>query len=144
MPSAKINGINVGFELIGDGARAWSLSAFSTRTGTRSLPPWRGGSRRIYRDPDQLIAGLPNDETMAIHTPALVFRSGASDPFHPRETSEPVAAMLPNARVVDPPLGDREWHERQAERPKTGGVCVKWHLLTPQLVDWADEVLASR
>ncbi len=94
--------------------------------------------------PDQLIAGLPNDETMAIHTPALVFRSGASDPFHPRETSEPVAAMLPNARVVDPPLGDREWHERQAERPKTGGVCVKWHLLTPQLVDWADEVLASR
>jgi hypothetical protein len=55
--------------------------------------------------PDQLIAGLPNDETMAIRTPALVFRSGASDPFHPRETSEAVAAMLPYARLVDPPWG---------------------------------------
>jgi hypothetical protein len=74
--------------------------------------------------------------------PALVFRSGASDPNHPRATSEAVAELLPNARLVEPPWGDREWHERQAEREQTGGIFVGWPRLAPQLLAWADEVLA--
>jgi pimeloyl-ACP methyl ester carboxylesterase len=93
--------------------------------------------------PDQQVPGLPDDVARAITVPALVFRSGASDPNHPRATSEAVAALLPNGRLVEPPWGDREWHERQAERAQTGGIFVRWPLLAPQLLDWADEVDAG-
>jgi pimeloyl-ACP methyl ester carboxylesterase len=90
--------------------------------------------------PDQHVPGLGNEAAGAITVPAIVFRSGASDPNHPRVTTEAVAALLPNARLVEPPWGDREWHERQAEREQTGGIFVRWPLLAPQLLEWADEV----
>jgi pimeloyl-ACP methyl ester carboxylesterase len=89
--------------------------------------------------PDQHVPGLPDDVARAITVPALVFRSGASDPNHPRATTEAVAELLPNTRLVEPPWGDREWHERQAEREQTGGIFVRWPLLAPQLLAWADE-----
>jgi pimeloyl-ACP methyl ester carboxylesterase len=91
--------------------------------------------------PDQHVPGLPDDVARAITVPALVFRSGASDPNHPRATTEAVAELLPNARLVEPPWGDREWHERQAEREQTGGIFVRWPLLAPQLLAWADELV---
>jgi hypothetical protein len=69
--------------------------------------------------------------------PALVFRSGVSDVHHTRATSEQLAALLPNATLVEPPWGDREWIERQAERERTGGLFVRWPLLVPILDDWA-------
>jgi pimeloyl-ACP methyl ester carboxylesterase len=90
--------------------------------------------------PDQHVPGLGNEAAGAITVPAIVFRSGASDPNHPRVTTEAVASLLPNARLVEPPWGDREWHERQAEREQTGGIFVRWPLLAPQLLEWADEV----
>ncbi|HXY91327.1 MAG TPA: alpha/beta hydrolase [Acidimicrobiia bacterium] len=89
--------------------------------------------------PAQHVPGLPDDVARRIDVPAIVFRSGASDPNHPRATTEAVAELLPNARLVEPPWGDREWHERQAEREK--GIFVRWPLLAPQLLAWADEVL---
>jgi pimeloyl-ACP methyl ester carboxylesterase len=92
--------------------------------------------------PGQEVPGLPDDRIRAIPVPAIVFRSGASDPNHPRATTEAVAGLLPNARLVEPPWGDREWHIRGAEREQTGGLFVGWPLLAPQLLDWADEVLA--
>ncbi len=74
--------------------------------------------------------------------PTLVFRSGASDVNHPRETSERVAAGLPNAELVEPPWGDREWLERQSLRAETGApLFARWPLLTPQLLEWTDRVL---
>lgn len=91
--------------------------------------------------PGQEVPGLPDDLARRIEVPALVFRSGASDPNHPRATSEAVAALLPNGRLVDPPWGDREWHDRQAERASTGGLFVRWPLLAPQLRAWADDVM---
>ncbi len=91
--------------------------------------------------PGQEVPGLPDDRIRAIEVPAIVFRSGASDPNHPRATTDAVAGLLPNARLVDPPWGDREWHTRQAEREQTGGLFVGWPLLAPQLLDWADQVL---
>ena len=91
--------------------------------------------------PGQHVPGLPDDVARTIKAPSLVFRSGASDPNHPRATSEAVAELLPNSRLVEPPWGDREWHERQAEREQTGGIFVGWPRLAPQLQEWADEVL---
>ncbi len=92
--------------------------------------------------PGQQVPGLPDDLIRGITVPAIVFRSGASDPNHPRATTEAVADLLPNAQLVEPPWGDREWHERQATREQTGGIFVGWPRLAPQLLAWADEVLA--
>jgi pimeloyl-ACP methyl ester carboxylesterase len=89
---------------------------------------------------DQQVPGLPDDMLRNVTVPAIVFRSGASDPNHPRATTEAVAALLPNARLVEPPWGDREWIERQATREQTGGIFTGWPQLAPQLLAWADEV----
>ena len=58
-----------------------------------------------------------------------------SDPHHTRETSERVAALLPNARLVEPPWNDEEWNERRAAA--TEGLFVRWPRLVPQLLEWS-------
>lgn len=90
---------------------------------------------------DEVVPGLTAEDAAALDVPTLVFRSGASDLNHPRATSEAVAAALPNARLVDPPWGDREWLDRQAARAQGGSLFERWPLLAPQLLAWADEVL---
>lgn len=91
----------------------------------------------------ELVPGLPDADARALDLPALVFRSGASDIHHRRETSQQVAKLLPNARLAEPPWGDREWAERQRERTAgdAPGLFVRWPLLAPALHAWAAEVL---
>ena len=48
--------------------------------------------------------------------------------------------MLPQARLVEPPWGDREWLERQGARDE--GLFARWPLLAPTLLEWQGEVLA--
>jgi pimeloyl-ACP methyl ester carboxylesterase len=93
---------------------------------------------------DELVPGLRDEEARAFDRPALVFRSGASDLNHPRRTSEQVAALLPHAKLVEPPWGDTEWRERQAARNagEAPGLFVRWPLLVPILHDWATDVLS--
>ena len=93
---------------------------------------------------DELVPGLPDDEARALDVPALVFRSGASDVHHTRATSERIADLLPDARLVEPPWGDTEWRERQAARTSgtEPGLFVRWPLLAPQLLDWAARTLS--
>lgn len=93
---------------------------------------------------DELVPGLADDDARALYLPALVFRSGASDLNHRRETSEQVAALLPRAELVEPPWGDTEWVERQAARNAgdAAGLFVRWPLLAPVLDDWARTRLA--
>jgi pimeloyl-ACP methyl ester carboxylesterase len=88
---------------------------------------------------DELVPGLPDDTARALAVPALVFRSGRSDAYHTRETSDRVAELLPNARLVEPPWGDREWTERQDARAE--GLFARWPRLAPILLDWASDVL---
>jgi hypothetical protein len=87
-----------------------------------------------YPRPDELVPGLPDARARAMAIPALVFRSGASDPHHTRETSERLAALLPQSQLVEPPWGDTEWNERTASG---GGLFARWPLLAPQLLAWA-------
>jgi hypothetical protein len=89
---------------------------------------------------DELVPGLSNDSAAELDLPALVFRSGASDAHHTRETSERVAAALPNAQLVEPPWGDREWIERSAARLAGGQLFGRWPLLAPQLLSWSNDV----
>jgi pimeloyl-ACP methyl ester carboxylesterase len=86
---------------------------------------------------NQLIPGLPDADARKIKVPALVFRSGASDAHHTRETTERLAALLPTAKLVEPPWGDREWIERGASAQKGGTLFERWPLLAPPLVEWA-------
>ena len=45
---------------------------------------------------------------------------------------------LPGAELVEPPWGDDEWNERRAAVEQVGSLFVRWPLLVPQLIDWAD------
>ncbi len=88
---------------------------------------------------DEPVPGLPEADARALTIPALVFRSGESDPHHTRATSEALAEVLPNARLAEPPWGDREWIERGESAQD--GLFVRWTLLAPQLLEWKAEVL---
>jgi pimeloyl-ACP methyl ester carboxylesterase len=90
---------------------------------------------------DEMIPGLPDADARGVDLPALVFRSGESDVHHTRATSEQLAGLLPNALLVEPPWGDREWIERQASRAAGGSLFERWSLLVPTLTDWARTVL---
>ncbi len=87
---------------------------------------------------EELVPGLTAAEQATLTIPTLVFRSGASDMNHPRATSETIAAALPDAELVEPPWGDREWMDRQAARAQGEALFARWPLLAPQLLDWAD------
>jgi pimeloyl-ACP methyl ester carboxylesterase len=86
----------------------------------------------------ELVPGLPDAQARALALPALVFRSGASDPHHTRETSERLAELLPGATLVEPPWGDREWADRMAAAATGEGLFARWPLLAAPLTAWAD------
>jgi pimeloyl-ACP methyl ester carboxylesterase len=91
---------------------------------------------------DELVPGLPDVDGRALKVPALVFRSGESDANHTRAMSEEVAGLLPNARLVEPPWGDREWLDRHVAASERGeGLFARWPLLAPTLLAWADDVI---
>ena len=97
--------------------------------------------RAYYETPGQLIPGATDEQLRALERPALIFNSGHSDPHHPRQVTESTAALLPRARLVDPPWGDREWLERGEDHAANGnGLFRRWHLLTPQLVEFEDSI----
>jgi len=89
--------------------------------------------------PGATVAGLTDAEVATLSVPTLVFRSGGSDPHHTRATSERIAELMPNARLVEPPWGDDEWNQRgDASRAGTGHLFERWPLLAPQLLEFAN------
>jgi pimeloyl-ACP methyl ester carboxylesterase len=92
-----------------------------------------------YVPTDEPVPGLSLSAARLLDLPALVFRSGESDVWHTRATSERLAEVLPRARLVEPPWGDREWLERQDHHDD--GIFVRWPLLAPQLLEWQAETL---
>lgn len=92
-----------------------------------------------YVRDDELVPGLPIELAHRIAVPTLVFRSGASDAYHTRATSEAVAQAIPGAQLVEPPWPDTEWNDgsrRRAEGTQKGAF-ERWTLLAPQLLEWA-------
>lgn len=91
-------------------------------------------------DPETTVPGLPDALCAELEVPTLVFRSGTTDAHHTRETSERVAALIPGARLVEPPWGDDEWNERSAAAADgTGHLFDRWPLLVPQLLEFAGD-----
>jgi len=88
--------------------------------------------------PGATVAGLSDVACAQLQVPTLVFRSGSRDAHHTRATSERIAALMPNAQLVEPPWGDDEWNERgDAARAGTGHLFERWPLLAPQLLEFA-------
>jgi len=99
------------------------------------LERWMG----VYcPEPDAVVPGLPDASCAALAVPTLIFRSGASDPYHTRATSEALHELIPGSLLVDPPWGDREWIERStAARSGSGHLFERWPLLAPPLLEFA-------
>jgi pimeloyl-ACP methyl ester carboxylesterase len=88
---------------------------------------------------DEAVPGVPNAQLAQMKAPVMVFRSGKSDVHHPRETSEAVHKAIPGSRLVEPPWGDREWLERtKAAETQGEGLFVRWPLLAPQIIEFAN------
>jgi len=85
-------------------------------------------------EPGSPVPGLKPGDYAEIKMPVLVFRSGQSDPHHPRYTSEQVHALLPNATLAEPPWGDREWIDRMLD--PANGLFKSWGKLAPQLAEF--------
>jgi len=92
---------------------------------------------------DQLVPGFQDDDARRLDVPTLVLRSGTTDLNHRRETTEDLATLLPNARLIDPPWSDNEWNERSSARPdgQGAGLFSGWPALAPVLSAWAREDL---
>jgi pimeloyl-ACP methyl ester carboxylesterase len=89
-------------------------------------------------DTGAIVPGLPDASYATLSVPTLVFRSGQSDPYHTRATSEGLHRLIPGAQLAEPPWGDREWIERSdAARSGNGHLFENWPLLTPQLLEFA-------
>ena len=87
--------------------------------------------RSFFPEGGSPVPGLLPDDFRQINLPVLIFRSGHSDPHHPRYTTEQVHALIPGAQMVEPPWGDREWLDRMADAEN--GLFLNWGKLAPQL-----------
>jgi pimeloyl-ACP methyl ester carboxylesterase len=88
--------------------------------------------------PDSTVPGLVDEQLRALTVPALIFRSGESDPHHTRATSEMLHTLIPSSQLVEPPWPDDEWKQRGiAAREGTGALFERWPLLAPQLLEFA-------
>ena len=109
-------------------------------TFMRSMERWMAA---YYPKPGEAVPGLKDDQAREIHVPTLVFRGGVSDWWHPRETSEAIARLIPGAELAEPPWPDTEWIDgsRRRAHGDQKGAFERWPLLAPQLLSWADAAL---
>jgi pimeloyl-ACP methyl ester carboxylesterase len=87
---------------------------------------------------DAPVPGLDPDELAAFTFPVTVLRSGESDLYHTRETSEALASMIPGAALREPPWADTEWNERTMDAGQ--GLFRNWPKLAPQILELAKRI----
>jgi pimeloyl-ACP methyl ester carboxylesterase len=90
--------------------------------------------RSFFPEGGSPVPGLLPDDFRQLAMPVLIFRSGESDPHHPRYTTEQVHALIPGSQMVEPPWGDREWLDRMADA--ANGLFLNWGKLAPQLAEF--------
>ncbi len=96
------------------------------------------GKAFAYSD-DSPVPGMSQEEFARLTMPVMVFRSGLSDMFHTRRTSEWTHELLPNSRLVEPPWGDGEWNYVSTfpnDIKKRRGRFERWPLLAPMLINF--------
>lgn len=93
--------------------------------------------------PDEPLPGVSNDEIAAVKAPTLIFANGKGDLYHPYETSVAVYEQIEGAVLAKPPWGDNEFLEaRRRMFQGEGHMFDRWHLLAPEILEFATEVAA--
>jgi pimeloyl-ACP methyl ester carboxylesterase len=109
----------------------WDKDAFIAR-----MQLWAEGYAYSRVSP---VPGISSEVFARLTMPAIVLRSGKSDISHTREASEQVAALLPNAQLVEPPWPDEEWNNCSLIPNAPGrGRFERWPLLAPMMLAFLD------
>jgi pimeloyl-ACP methyl ester carboxylesterase len=99
-------------------------------------------AKSFFPEEGSPVPGLLPRDFAAMKMPVLIFRSGHSDPHHPRLTSEEVHRLIPGSQLLEPPWGDREWIERMQDAKN--GLFRRYPLLVPQILKFAESSTAAR
>lgn len=91
-----------------------------------------------YRE-DTPVPGMDREDFAHLTMPVLVFRSGKSDMYHTRRTSEWVHELLPNSTLREPPWGDQEWNYVSTfpiDPANRRGRFERWPLIAPPILEF--------
>jgi pimeloyl-ACP methyl ester carboxylesterase len=94
------------------------------------------GKSFVPRESSPVPDQMPSD-LQALRMPVMILRSAASDPSHPRATSEAVHALIPGAQMAEPPWSEREFLDRMSGLARGEGIFKNWPMLAPQILDFA-------
>ncbi len=112
---------------------AWEADAFIQR-----MQEWAAAYAWVRGVP---VPGLSADDYGRLTMPTTVLRSGQSDISHRRETSEQLAKLLPNAKLLEPPWPDQEWNNVSLIPNAQGrGRFERWPLLAPMILDFLNQI----
>ena len=99
------------------------------------------GKAFAYSD-ESPVPGMTADDFTRLAMPILIFRSGKSDMFHTRRTSEWVHELLPNSIMMEPPWGDQEWNYVSTfpiDSASRRGRFERWPLIAPMVLDFLND-----
>ena len=87
--------------------------------------------------PDAPVPGIKEEELAALKLPALIFRSGKEDEYHPELLSLELHRLIPGSELIDPPWGDDEWNRvKRLSVAGKGSFFDEWPRLAPPILDF--------
>jgi len=70
----------------------------------------------------------------ALRMPVMILRSGKSDLYHTRATSDEVHRLIPGSELAEPPWDDTEWNDRMSAAAHGESLFAHWPSLAPQIL----------
>lgn len=89
--------------------------------------------------PDTPVGGISREAFATLAMPARVLRGSPRDLYHPARVCEEVAALMPAARLVDPPWDIDVFARRMVDG---SGLFSDWPLLAADVIEFVGEVRA--
>jgi pimeloyl-ACP methyl ester carboxylesterase len=91
----------------------------------------------FFPTPGSPVPGMTPQDFGKLKMPVTVVRSGKSDIFHTRATSEEVHALIPHSKLIEPPWNDTEWNDRTLAQGKGESLFANWRQLAPYILEFA-------
>jgi pimeloyl-ACP methyl ester carboxylesterase len=91
----------------------------------------------FFPTPGSPVPGMTPEDFKKLTMPVTVVRSGKSDIFHTRKTSEEVHALIPHSKLIEPPWNDTEWNDRMNAQGQGESLFAHWHELAPYILEFA-------
>jgi pimeloyl-ACP methyl ester carboxylesterase len=94
-------------------------------------------ARAFAPNEDTFVPGLGREMMERLTMPTLVFKGSPRDIYHPDWTSEQLANLLPNARLIDPPWSEAEFLANWSEATRSGvGHLGLWPRLAQPILEF--------